>query len=75
MMAKMTQYQFGTHLLQLSSKTDSIKEKTFGTTIFTTGGRMKKLAICLLCFTMTLNSFAATAGSEDFIQIFDEYQY
>ena len=36
---------------------------------------MKKFSLAILCFMMTLNTFAATAGSEDFIQIFDNYQY
>ena len=36
---------------------------------------MKKLALGILCFMMTLNSFAASTGKADLIQVFDEYQY
>ena len=36
---------------------------------------MKKLALVILCFMMTLNSFAASMGKADLFQVFDEYQY
>ena len=36
---------------------------------------MKKLALGILCFMMTLNSFAASTGKADLIEVFDDYQY
>lgn len=36
---------------------------------------MKKLLLFILCFMMSLNSFANASGNQELIQIFDDYQY
>ena len=36
---------------------------------------MKKFALFVLCFMMSLNSFASVSGSQELIQVFDDYHY
>lgn len=43
--------------------------------IYSKGGSMKKLSLFILCFMISLNSFAAASGNQELIQVFDEYHY